>query len=224
MRTRTSTMAALAVATLAACTACLSGGAGASGTAATPTQTAPTEPPGTGAHAAALLATLPVRPEDTSAHYDRDDWGDWTSSNGCTIREALLIEQGTGLVRRADCSVGCPPLVAPCWHSPYDGLATGYARDLQVDHVVPLKEATQSGARDWPRERRVAFHNDHGNLVLASVHSNESKGDRDAAEWQPDAPFRCTYATKIIDVKSRYGLAVDPAEKSALATMVSTCP
>jgi hypothetical protein len=53
---------------------------------------------------------------------------------------------------------------------------------------------------------------------------NQSKGDKDPAEWKPPlTSFYCTYAEAWIQVKWYYHLTVDSAEKSALSSMLSTC-
>ena len=168
-----------------------------------PLDTAPPVPaavtPATGP-AADLLAALPVAPEDTAARYDRDEWGDWTSRDGCDTRERVLADQGTGTVLGKACRPLCPATGPACWVSPYDGAATRDASRMQIDHRVPLAEATRSGAADWTREQKTRFYNDPTNLVAASVHSNTSKGDNDPAHWRPaDRGVWCGYATAYID-------------------------
>jgi hypothetical protein len=48
---------------------------------------------------------------------------------------------------------GCA-VVAGDWFSPYDGLTWFDPAELQIDHVVLLKEAWDSGAWNWSNERR----------------------------------------------------------------------
>jgi hypothetical protein len=176
--------------------------------------------------AAALLAALPVAPEDTTAPYDRDQWGDWAShGDGCDTRELVLTEQGHNTMAGKGCRPLCPTTAPTCWVSPYDGAALRDSSRVHIDHRVPLAEAARSGARDWTRAQREAFYNDRTNLVAASVHSNTSKGDDDPGRWQPaDRAVWCGYATAYITTKSTYGLSIDPAERDALASMLATCP
>ena len=171
------------------------------------------------------LAALTVAPEDTGAHYARADWGDWARHGQCDTREQALAAQGTGVMADPQCRPVCPAAVPPCWTSPYDGVTTGDPGVLQIDHLVPLAEAQQSGARDWTTARRHAYYNDPANLVAVTIHANTSKGDRDPGQWRPPARDSwCAYAVGWIAVKGTYGLNVDPAERDALGAMLAYCP
>lgn len=92
--------------------------------------------------------------------------------------------------------------------------------------MVALAEAWRSGASSWTTSRRQAFANDLGSSQLWAVtdNVNQSKGDQDPAEWTPPrAAFHCMYARSWIDVKWRYGLTVDSAERNALAALLDKC-
>lgn len=211
--TATTVLAALAILTASGCdpTTALPG----------PAAGTPSERPD---HAGALSA-LSVRPEDTTASYDRDQWGDWAShGHGCNTRELALIEQGHGERTGHGCRPACPPSGPACWVSPYDGARLRDPRRVQIDHRVPLGEAVRSGAAGWTRAQRQRFYNDRANLVAASVHSNTSKGDDDPARWRPtNRAAWCGYATAYVATKHTYRLSVDRAEQDALAAMLATC-
>lgn len=174
-----------------------------------------------------LLTGLQVRVADTGAHYKRTDWGDWDydSSSKCNTREQVLRRDGRGIKTDGQCRSTCPSNAqAPCWTSLYDGIAVTSASKLQIDHVVPVSEAAHSGARSWSADQRETFYNDTANLVAVSVHSNESKGDRDPAVWRPPAHDAwCLYARAYINVKAKYQLTIDSAEHDALVSMLHTC-
>ncbi|MFF5447064.1 HNH endonuclease family protein [Streptomyces sp. NPDC012888] len=95
------------------------------------------------------------------------------------------------------------------------------------EHLVPLAEAWDSGARNWDKAQRVAYANDLSvdhHLVAVTARSNRQKADRDVAEWLPPVEaVRCRYITEWIAVKTRYGLSVDQAEKDTLTQYASTC-
>jgi hypothetical protein len=173
----------------------------------------------------AALSALPVTREDTTADYDRDEWGDWANhGHGCNTRELVLTEQGHGTRPGRSCRPVCPPSGPPCWTSPYDGAALRDPARVQIDHRVPLGEANRSGAANWTRAQRERFYNDRTNLVAASVHANTSKGDNDPARWRPTQRAAwCAYATGYVATKHTYRLSVDPAERDALAAMLATC-
>jgi hypothetical protein len=169
---------------------------------------------------AAELSNVCVAPEDLSVPYDRDaDWGKWQSQGrGCDTRKVVLQQQGRGVRTVGDCKI-----VAGAWTSVYDGAVLTSARQVQIDHLVPVKEANRSGARGWTREQREAFYNDPSNLVAVSVRSNEQKSDGDPARWRPVVAEWCDYARRYVAVKAKYGLSVDPQERAALDQMDATC-
>jgi len=178
---------------------------------------------------AGLLAGLgDPRIEDTGAHYDRADWGRWSQHNGCNTRELLLQQTarpGSPYVAGKGCQPVCRDTGTACWVSRYDGAELVDPETVQVDHVVPLREATRSGARSWTDEQRTAFYNDPANLWAVSASSNASKGDSDPAWWRPpDRSVWCDYASTYAAVKTTYRLTVDTAERDALAAMLATCP
>ena len=111
--------------------------------------------------------------------------------------------------------------------SVYDGVPTNTPSDFDIDHLVPLAEAWDSGASEWDPDRRAAFANALDSpeaLVAVSASSNRSKSDKDPAEWlPPDETYWCRYATDWVKVKSDWGLSVDPAEKSSLTQVLQGC-
>jgi hypothetical protein len=184
-----------------------------SGTTADKPAPAPDGPP------SALLAQLTVAVPDTGAHYNRADWGDWIGQgNSCDTRAIVLKQQDPGVQTAARCKIN-----AGKWTSPYDGVVVTDAKNLDIDHIVPVKEANSSGARDWTPKQRSTFYNDSENLVAVSFSSNRSKGDSDPAHWRPTRAYWCDYATRYTTVKARYHLTVDQDERAALAQMLGTC-
>ncbi|MFK4184363.1 HNH endonuclease family protein [Streptomyces sparsogenes] len=168
------------------------------------------------------LASLQVAPENDMPGYSRSKFPHWITQYGtCDTREVVLQRDGTDVSQDDQCRA-----ISGHWVSPYDGVAAEAAGQLDIDHVVPLKEAWRSGAAAWTTEDRKAFANDlvHSQLVAVSARSNRSKADKDPANWQPPlASYRCIYGRAWISVKYVYDLAVDPAERSALEGMLETC-
>lgn len=168
------------------------------------------------------LSELTVATDSNSPAYSRDRFKTWdTISGNCDTRETVLKRDGTNVVTSSTCSA-----TSGHWVSPYDGVATTLASDLDIDHVVPLKEAWISGARDWTDAQRESFANDltRPQLVAVTDNLNQSKGDKDIANWVPPlASFRCTYARAWVQVKHFYGLTVDSAEKAAISSILNGC-
>ena len=167
-----------------------------------------------------VLNSLPVSVERSSG-YDRDLFDHWSDldGDGCSARDEVLIaERKLGRVK--DCDV-----VSGLWRSIYDGDRTRNPSSFDVDHMVPLKEAWESGAWRWTDSTRERFANDlgyAGSLVAVSASSNRSKSDRDPADWLPDRK-KCWYAKTWIAVKYRWRLSVDSREKSELRRILRNC-
>ncbi|WP_328786025.1 HNH endonuclease family protein (plasmid) [Streptomyces canus] len=171
------------------------------------------------------LAALPVQDEDRTG-YERTKFRHWIDADrdGCSTRAEVLLAEA---VTAPEQSAGCQ-LTGGSWYSPYDDAYFTAARALDIDHLVPLAEAWDSGASAWTPKEREAYANDLGDdraLIAVSATSNRSKSDQDLATWQPPAVgYRCTYATDWVAVKTRWQLAIDPAEQTALTGILDSCP
>ncbi len=164
--------------------------------------------------------------------YERDLFGEgWvdTDRNGCDTRNDILARDLTDVTYRPgthDCVVLRGTLA-----DPYSGRTIDFLRgndtsdDVQIDHVVALADAWQTGAQGWSAATRVAFANDPLNLLAVSGPLNQQKGDGDAATWlPPNRAFRCSYIARQVAVKTAYGLWVKPPERDAMVRILSTCP
>ncbi|GAA3797996.1 HNH endonuclease family protein [Streptomyces coacervatus] len=171
------------------------------------------------------LAALPVRDEDRTG-YERSKFRHWIDADrdGCNTRQEVLKSEA---VVAPEQGPNCT-LTGGEWFSPYDDTYFTAARALDIDHLVPLAEAWDSGASAWTAKEREAYANDLGDaraLIAVSAASNRSKADQDPATWQPPAVgYRCTYATDWVAVKTRWRLAIDPVEQAALAKILRACP
>ena len=103
------------------------------------------------------------------------------------------------------------------WWSSYDDVWTTNPSDLHVDHLVPLAEAWESGARLWSAQQREAFANDPAGLIAVSAAST-AKGVSDPADWlPPNEDVRCVYAAVSIEAKTTWGVAADTRRGRAAA-------
>ncbi|HET9380366.1 MAG TPA: HNH endonuclease family protein [Streptomyces sp.] len=186
-----------------------------------PTASAALPTPVSGATARSYLATLPVRTENRDG-YSRDLFPHWiTISGSCDTRETILKRDGSGVSTDSSCAA-----TSGSWYSPYDGATWSAASDVDIDHVVPLAEAWDSGAGSWTTSKRQSFANDltRPQLIAVTDNVNQSKGDQDPGTWMPSrTAYRCTYVRAWVQVKYYYGLSVDSAEKSALTSYLSGC-
>ncbi|NJL24929.1 MAG: HNH endonuclease [Calothrix sp. SM1_5_4] len=105
---------------------------------------------------------------------------------------------------------------------PYAGGVHSRAGEIQIDHMVPLKNAYVSGAWAWDYQRRCAYANFLGNsyhLIAVSGRENMSKGDRTPADWLPsNRGFVCTYLKAWLSVKLVWRLIMNPRESDAIKT------
>jgi hypothetical protein len=158
--------------------------------------------------------------------YDRSLFRLWVDADGdgCDTRREVLIDEA---VRAPTVGSGCS-LTNGRWVSPYDNASWTDIADLDIDHLVPLAEAWDSGASSWSASRRQSYANDLGDprsLIAVTDNVNQEKGDQDPAEWVPPlASYRCTYTADWVATKLRWSLKVDSAERSALARSAADCP
>ncbi len=167
------------------------------------------------------LSELTVATESHQSTYERDLFPTWiTISGNCDTRETVIERDGTDVVTNSACTA-----TSGHWTSPYDGVTTTDASTFDIDHLVPLSEAWDSGAWAWTTDQRQAFANDvtRPQLLAVSAGSNRSKGDDDPAEWLPQSSYQCVYTRAWVQVKHYYGLSVDSAEKSALYAVLDNC-
>ena len=167
----------------------------------------------------AAITNLPVARE-TRAGYDRARFNHWIDADGdCRdTRDEVLANESLVAVRGCDIQSGK-------WRSWYDGAVTRDSTSFDVDHMVPLAEAWDSGAKRWTADTRTRFANDLGDgrsLVAVSASSNRSKSDRDPAEWLPHFG-KCMYVRHWVAVKIRWRLKVNTVEKQALTRIASGC-
>ena len=96
---------------------------------------------------------------------------------------------------------------------------------MQIDHVVALGDAWQSGAQSLTLTTRTLFGNDPYNLLAVDGSLNEQKGDANAASWlPPNGSYRCQYVARQVGVKVKYGLSVTAPERDSIARVLATCP
>ena len=108
-------------------------------------------------------------------------------------------------------------------YGPYTGTYFESTSETDIEHIVAKSEAHDSGACVWTRDERRVFANDLLNLTLASPSVNRhQKGGKDAAEWLPGLN-ECWFAAAIVEVRVKYSLTVDEAERTVLEGVLSGC-
>ncbi|WP_233290548.1 HNH endonuclease family protein [Kitasatospora sp. MBT66] len=170
------------------------------------------------------IEALPVA-EESRDGYERSKFRHWIDAdrNGCNTRKEVILREA---VEAPQVGPGCS-LTGGTWYSIYDGVVVTDASALDVDHVVPLAEAWDSGASAWSAAERQAYANDLDeprDLVAVTARSNRQKSDKDIAEWRPVEAETCDYVDRWTVSKTRWGQSVDTREKTVLHDLGATCP
>jgi len=175
-----------------------------------------------------IIETLAVKGRAAKTGYDRSSFSHWRDPdrNGCDARNDILRRDLINLVIKSD-SNGCKVL-GGVLADPYSGKNIEFifgASLIDIDHVVALSNAWQTGAFQFTDEMRLQFANDPLNLLAVSASLNRQKGDGDAATWLPPTKsYRCQYVARQIAVKKKYNLWLTKPEKVEMLNLLSKCP
>ena len=179
--------------------------------------------PGETVTPAALLGELLVMSPATVT-YNRDLFAEGLDidGDGCRTRQEVLIaESRVPATVTGTCTVNTGE-----WLSSYDDVTVTDPTLLEMDHVVALKEAWVSGAHAWTDAQRADYANDltiDATLRMVTSAANQAKSDSDPAKWLPsNLAARCEYAIDWIEVKIRWNLSIDSAEKIAMQDLLSS--
>ena len=189
--------------------------------------TAAREPVGAEGTALAQLAGLEEKGRAPKTDYDRDlfGWRDDMDRNGCDTRNDVLRRDLTAITLKGGTD-GCV-VQRGTLDSPYSGDTIDFDRSdsaVDIDHVVALSDAWQTGAASWAEQTMREFANDPLNLLAVDSGLNRQKGDGDAATWlPPKKDYRCEYVARQIAVKDKYELWVKPAEADAMERVLDGC-
>lgn len=180
--------------------------------------TAPAEPEAPSALLQKLTA-LPVG-EPQKVDYNRDEWKHWIGDRCNDTRQQVLKEQAVSFKLDGE---GCK-VASGEWIDPYTGKTFTDPSKLDIDHVYALGAAAKNGGNGWDAATKQAFANDKIHLLAVSASANRSKSDRNPAEWWPEnTAYSCQFATKYVDVATKYGLQFSKADVAALEKGLKTC-
>ncbi len=179
--------------------------------------------------AIAALGKLAVKGRAPKTGYSREQFGgDWASECSCNMRDKVLARDMTNVRYRSatDCDVMTGTL-----NDPYTGKTISFVRGVstsskvQIDHVVAISDAWQTGAQQISAQLRQQLYNDSLELLAVDGPSNTQKSDGDAATWlPPNKAYRCRYVARQIAVKLKYHLWVTSAEHDAIQRVLGACP
>jgi hypothetical protein len=178
------------------------------------------------------IEQIPVKGRAPKTGYERAQFGQtWAdvNRNGCDTRNDILgrdLTEKTFKPRTRNCVVLSGDLL-----DPYSGTLIHFLRgektsnEVQIDHIVSLSNAWQTGAFKLTNERRTALANDPLELLAVKGSLNLQKSDGDAATWLPPLKsYRCAFVARQIAVKYKYGLWLTPPEKAVIVSILDKCP
>lgn len=173
------------------------------------------------------LEKLPIKGRAPKTGYARTQFGNgWEQQGDCDTRNIILRRDLKDVQVSETCKV-----LRGTLDDPYTGTQIAFVRGagtsdaVQIDHVVALSNAWQTGAQQLTSEQRVALANDPLELIAVDGPANQQKSDGDAATWLPsNRAFRCQYVARQVAVKRAYSLWVTPAEHDAIRSVLESCP
>ena len=174
-----------------------------------------------------VLNSLEVKGRAAKTGYARSQFPHWSDPdrNGCDARNDTLKRDLTNITYKAgtrDCKVIAGQLL-----DPFSGKVITFSATkvvIDIDHVVALSNAWQTGAAYFDKNKRSQIANDPLNLIAVDAKLNRQKGDGDAATWLPPLKsYRCDYVARQIAVKAKYGLWVTQPEKNAIVKLLEKC-
>jgi hypothetical protein len=174
-----------------------------------------------------LLNTLEVKGRAPKTGYSRAQFPHWSDldRNGCDSRNEILKRDLTQIVFKVgtkDCKV-----LSGVLQDPFSNKLLNFTTAksvVDIDHLVALSNAWQTGAAYFDKNIRTQIANDPINLLAVDAKLNRQKGDGDAATWlPPNKAFRCEYVSRQVAVKAKYSLWVTPPERDAIIRVLNQC-
>ncbi len=148
--------------------------------------------------------------------YNRKAWKYPVDSdkNCINTRSEILKSRSTTSVtfNKKGCTV-----VAGKWDDYYYPETHTIAKKVDIDHLVPLKNAHETGGYRWTKKRRETFANDPENLVVTNLRYNRKKGAKGIDGWLPvHRDYACKYIKDWVKIKKKYNLEMTSKEQMTL--------
>lgn len=170
-----------------------------------------------------LHNTSPQMP--STAYNRRLQFGTWINDptdNTCFNTRAKILIRDSKVPVSYKATNKCV-VEAGAWVDPYTSKTFTSARDIQIDHVVPLKHAYQTGAWKWNYQARCLYANfaaDGYHLLAVNGHENMKKGDKSPDDYMPPNPkIACGYLQIWLKIKLAWGLVIFPNEADGIKNL-----
>ena len=152
--------------------------------------------------------------------YSRKQWSHWIDKdNNClnTRQELLKSRSLTPIVLSKN---GCR-VISGTWDDYYYPERLFLTKDIDIDHVIPLKHAHQNGGYKWSFQQKEEFANDFENLVITNKLYNRKKGSQGIDKWLPaKIEYACKYAKNWFYLKKKYQLTITDSEINSAKQLI----
>lgn len=175
-----------------------------------------------------LVGCATTQPSATTIpDYDRKAWKHWIDEDrDCqdTRQEVLIAESEVPVTyeNERECRVE-----SGRWLDPYTSKVITDPGLLDIDHMVALRDAHDSGGHAWSAEQKREFANDltePDHLMAVDRGANRSKGSRGPDEWLPPNPaYRCEYIRSWLAIKGQWDLDMTIPETMMIEYMLRVC-
>ena len=148
--------------------------------------------------------------DDIGGEYNREDWGNWIDEDGdgLNTRHEVLAEES--LIKPV---ISNNKVVSGKWFDKYTGKYFTNPSDLDIDHLVPLKNAYISGASNWSKKKKNRYYNylkSDNHLIAVSKSANRNKSDKSPVDWlPPNKEYQCEYVREWFKIKTAWELAIE---------------
>ena len=148
--------------------------------------------------------------KDIGGEYNREDWGNWIDEDGdgLNTRHEVLAEES--LIKPV---ISNNKVVSGKWFDKYTGKYFTNPSDLDIDHLVPLKNAYISGASNWSKKKKSRYYNYlkyDNHLIAVSKSANRNKSDKSPVDWlPPNEEYQCEYVREWFKIKTAWGLTIE---------------
>ena len=148
--------------------------------------------------------------DDIGGEYNREDWGNWIDEDGdgLNTRHEVLAEES--LIKPV---ISNNKVVSGKWFDKYTGKYFTNPSDLDIDHLVPLKNAYISGASNWSKKKKSRYYNYlkyDNHLIAVSKSANRNKSDKSPVDWlPPNEEYQCEYVREWFKIKTAWGLTIE---------------
>jgi hypothetical protein len=169
------------------------------------------------------ICLILIFPSLAEAKYVRKEWKHWIDlDKNClnTREEILKARSKTPIISSKK---GCK-IKGGTWDDYYYPEIITDIKQADVDHLVPLKHAYDSGGADWSKEKKEKFANDPENLVITNKKYNRSKGAKGIDKWLPiNREYACRYIKHWMRIKNKYRLSLSESEIHSFKTIQQSC-